>query len=95
MSMKRSKPRSSGRDLEQDDANDTFAKPKEPEKTWAEWMESAADAAFAPYALSSRYAKGQYLLHPKFGKGVVLLAEATRVEVLFEESAKKLGHATS
>ena len=93
MSMKRSKPRSSGRTQDQNEESDYFAKPKTPEKGWAEWMEGQSDDAFAPYSLNSRYEKGNLVAHPKFGKGVVVFVEGTRVEILFEEGTKKLGHA--
>lgn len=92
MSIKRSKQRSSGSGRGSDDAADPWAKPPEPEKTWTEQTEGKADDAFVPYALSTRYAKGQLLTHPKFGKGVVVNVEGARIEVLFEEGAKKLGH---
>lgn len=95
MSIKRSKQRStgSGRSSGDDDASFGWGKPPEPEKTWAEQVEGKEDDAFVPYAMSTRYAKGQLLSHPKFGKGVVTNVEGARIEVLFEEGAKKLGHA--
>ena len=42
---------------------------------------------------SNGLTKGQLLVHPKFGKGVVLGVEGQRIEVLFEDGPKKLGHA--
>ena len=94
MSMKRSKARTSGsgRSSGDDDAS-YFAKPKEPEKSWAEHMEGKKDDAFVAYSLSARFAKGQLVTHPKFGKGIVVGVEPQRIEVLFEEGPKKLGHA--
>jgi hypothetical protein len=94
MSIKRSKQRSqgSGRSSSDDDAPSGWGKPPEPEKTWTEQIEGKADDAFVPYAMSTRFAKGQLLTHPKFGKGVVTHVEGARIEVLFEEGAKKLGH---
>jgi hypothetical protein len=95
MSMKRSKPKSSGSGRNQGDDDDSyFAKPKEPEKTWAEHMDGKGDDAFVPYSLGTRFAKGQLVTHPKFGKGIVLHVEAQRIEALFEEGPKKLGHAS-
>jgi hypothetical protein len=93
MSIKRSKQRSStsGRNSDED-APLGWGKAPEPEKTWAEQVEGKADDAFAPYALTTRFGKGQLLTHPKFGKGVVTNVEGARIEVLFEEGAKKLGH---
>jgi hypothetical protein len=95
MSIKRSKQRSqgSGRSQADDDSPGGWGKPPEPEKTWAEHLEGKGDDAFLPYAMSTRFTKGQLLAHPKFGKGVVVGVEGARIEVLFEEGAKKLGHA--
>ena len=45
--------------------------------------------------MSSKYAKGDLIQHPKFGKGLVLVVEATRIEVLFQDGKKKLGHAVA
>ena len=94
MSMKRSKQRSSGpsRYSGQDDDSPPWAKPEAPEPAWAE-VESKPDASFVPFALATRYAKGDLILHPKFGKGLVLGVEGTRIEVLFQDGKKKLGHA--
>jgi len=92
MSMKRSKQRGggSGRGSEED----VWAKPPEPEPEWSE-VEGKPDGSFVPFAMSSRYAKGDLILHPKFGKGLVVFAEPTRIEVLFQDGKKKLGHAVA
>ncbi len=92
MSMKRSKQRSSGSDRFSGKEDDAWAKPSEPEPSWSE-VDSKPDDAFVPFALSRRYAKGDLILHPKFGKGLVLDVEGTRIEVLFQDGKKKLGHA--
>jgi hypothetical protein len=93
MSIKRTKPRSFGRGREAEEG--AFGGPKlvEPEKTWAEHVEGKGDEAFVPYAMTSKYAKGALLLHSKFGKGAVVAVEGSRIEVLFEDGARKLGHA--
>lgn len=91
MSMKRTKQRGAG-SRGKDTEVDFWAKPAEPEKTWEEQMEGKPDDGFLPYTLSERYAKGQFILHTKFGKGVVVDVEASRVEILFQEGRKKLGH---
>ncbi len=88
--MKRTKQRSSGRVKDVDGA--FWKKPSEPEKSWEQHMEGQADEAFAPYALTSKYTKGQLVTHVKFGKGVGVDADASRVEILFQEGKKKLGH---
>lgn len=94
MSMKRSKAKSSGSARGQSDEDSNyFAKPKEVEKTWAEQMEGKGDDQFAAYSMASRFPKGQLVFHTKFGKGVVTHVEGARIEVLFEDGVKKLGHA--
>ena len=93
MSMKRTKQRSGGR--ETDNGTDFWAKPVEPEKTWTEMTEGKEDEAFTAYSMSARFTKGQLLTHPKFGKGVVVDVEASRVEILFQDGKKKLGHGQS
>lgn len=90
MSMKRTKQRSGER--EKDQGTDFWAKPVAPEKTWEEQVEGKGDEAFTAYAMAARYTKGQLLTHPKFGKGVVVDVEASRVEILFQDGKKKLGH---
>ena len=88
--MKRGKQRVGGR--EKDIETDFWAKPTQPEKTWEEHVAEKPDDAFTPYNMADKYAKGQLLLHAKFGKGVVVDADALRVEILFQEGKKKLGH---
>jgi hypothetical protein len=97
MSMKRSKQRSSGssRYSGRDDESPTWAKPEGPEPTWAAEVESKPAGSFVPFALSSRFAKGDLIMHPKFGKGLVLDVEGARIQVLFQDGKKKLGHAGS
>jgi hypothetical protein len=93
--MKRSKARSSAgaRDSGMDDAT-YFKKTVAPELTYEQHMEGKADADFAPFAMTSTYQKGALITHPKFGKGVVTAVEGLRVEVLFAEGPKKLGHSS-
>ncbi len=95
MSMKRAKVRTTGTRNSGAEASDFFARPAVPEKTWEAQMEGAPEDAFAPYSLSARYAKGALVLHSKFGKGVIVEADAQRVEVLFSDGKRKLGHAAS
>lgn len=92
MSMKRTKQRGSGGGRDNATETDFWAKPKEVEKTWAEATENQPDEAFLPYAMTSRYTKGQLVTHPKFGKGVITDVEPVRVEILFQDGKKKLGH---
>ncbi len=92
MSMKRTKPRTSGSSRgTNEDEPAPWGKPSEPEPAWAE-IESKPDSAFRPFVMASRYAKGNLILHSKFGKGLVLGVEGTRIEVIFKDGKKKLGH---
>ena len=70
-------------------------KPAAPELTWEQQVEGKADDAFVAYALSTRFEKGQLVTHVKFGKGVVVDVEPSRVEILFQDGKKKLGHGAS
>ncbi len=90
--MKRSKQRSAGGAREKDSDGSFWAKPTAPEKSWEEHMENQPDEAFATYSLSERYVKGQLVSHSKFGKGVVLEVDGARVEILFQDGKRKLGH---
>jgi hypothetical protein len=90
MSMKRAKPKTSGKDKSTE--TDFWAKPVAPEKTWEEATLDKADSDFTPYALSQRFTKGQLVSHTKFGKGFVTDVDALRVEILFQDGKKKLGH---
>jgi hypothetical protein len=94
MSMKRSKQRSSGQSRYSggEDDSPAWAKPAEPDPSWDD-IAARPDDAFVPFVLSSRYAKGDLIVHSKFGKGIVLAVEGTRIEVLFQDGKKKLGHA--
>ena len=95
MSIKRAKQKSqgSGRGSNEDEKPAPWAKAPPPLKTWTEQVDGKADDTFAPYAQTTRFANGQLLSHPKFGKGVVTHVEGARIEVLFQDGAKKLGHA--
>ncbi len=91
MSIKRTKQRTYRR--HDDDGPFSLSKAvEEPEKTWDEHIAGQPDDAFAPYSMQSTLAKGAFITHPKFGKGVVVGVEDQRVEVLFSEGKKKLGH---
>jgi hypothetical protein len=63
-----------------------------PVGTWERLLEGKTDADFVPYAPSGRYAKGQFVAHARFGKGVVVEATATNVQIQFRDAVKKLGH---
>ena len=63
-----------------------------PEKTWEEAVAGQPDGVFIPYSLQAAFSTGALILHPTFGKGVVIGAEPSRIEVLFSDGKKKLGH---
>jgi hypothetical protein len=90
MSMKRAKAKSSSK--EKDAVTDFWAKPVAPEKTWEEATTDQDDDKFTPYSMTARFTKGQLVSHPKFGKGFVTDVETARVEILFQDGKKKLGH---
>lgn len=91
MSMKRSKEvRRRGRD---GDENDFFSnKPAAKQWDWEKDVSSQPDEVFNAYSPKARFAKDAFVVHPKFGKGVVIDVEPSRVEVLFQEGPKKLAH---
>ena len=92
--MKRSRAKSGGTGRATgEEESSYFAKPKEPEKTWAEHLEGKDDSSYVMYSMASRFTKGMLVVHTKFGKGVVVGVEPQRIEVLFEDGPKKLGHA--
>ncbi len=94
MSMKRTRAKSFGSSRRHDEGPVSFSKSAaQPEKTWEEHVTGQPDEAFAPYSMKTHYAKGALLLHPKFGKGVVIGFEGAVAVVLFPEGPKKLGHA--
>jgi hypothetical protein len=92
MSMKRSRRVSHSAKGSQAEGPFAFSQPP-PAVTWNAAVEGKSDDAFKPYAVTSAYKRDDLIAHPKFGKGVVTMVEGTRVEILFEEGAKKLGHA--
>ena len=94
MSMKRTKQRTSGSGRGSDQETDPWAKPAIPDPEWSEVV-GKPEESFVPFAMSTRFAKGDLILHAKFGKGVVLGVEGPRIEVLFQDGKKKLGHAVA
>jgi hypothetical protein len=92
MSMKRSKEvRRRGRDSEDDNG---FFSAKAAGKQW-DWDKDVAsqpDEVFTSYAPKERFAKDAFVLHAKFGKGVVVDVEPSRATVLFQDGPKKLAH---
>ena len=94
MSMKRSKGRTFGAQSEASADDKYFKKKVAVEKTFDEEMDGKTDDMFAAFSMTTTYEKGALLTHPKFGKGVVTFVEGPRIEVLFADGKKKLGHAS-
>jgi len=90
--MKRSKPRSFGAGREESSDDSFWSKPQAAEPTWDQAVAGQPDEAFSAYAMQSRFAKGQLVTHGKFGRGVVVDTDPLRVEILFQDGKKKLGH---
>lgn len=60
---------------------------------WKSAVDEQPDEAFVPYAPSAAFSPGALLVHPKFGKGLVLTTDGGKMFVLFQEGIKKLVHA--
>lgn len=94
MSMKRArKTGSSGRSGDSEAAFPLFGTPQLETRGWEELVAARGDAAFKPYAPSVVFHQHDLIEHPKFGKGIVQLVDGAKVEVLFQDGARKLGHA--
>lgn len=94
MSMKRSRRANPQGKVSQAEGPLAYAV-TETQPSWAELVTDKADSAFKPYSITATYARNDLVRHPKFGKGIVTLVEGSRIEVLFEEGSKKLGHGGS
>ena len=92
MSIKRTKQRTYSPRQRDDEPGAGMGKPNEPEKSWTDLVTGQAEEAFQPFSLKTRYAKGDFVAHPTFGKGVVLNASPTVIDVQFKDGKKKLGH---
>lgn len=91
MSMKRTKKASSGRGA-QAEGSLGFNPPSAGLPDWAEITGSRPDSAFVAYTPAQSYARNDFIAHAKFGRGVVVAVDGSRIEVLFQEGMKKLGH---
>lgn len=67
--------------------------PKGKSLKWKDAVANQPDEAFVPYAISTTFAQGDLLNHPKFGKGLVLTVDGEKIFVLFQDGIKKLVHA--
>jgi hypothetical protein len=93
MSMKRTRAKTYGSSRRGEDGTISFGKSAQAaEKSWDDYVSGQGDEAFLPYSMKSKFEQGALINHPKFGKGVVLGVEEQRMDVLFAEGKKKLGH---
>ena len=77
----------------QDDKDGEFNFITKPEPiTWNGAVEGKEDKDFAPYSVKNTYTVGDLLMHPRYGKGVVSFVEDNKIDVLFEDGARKLAH---
>jgi hypothetical protein len=94
MSIKRQRQYSSAsRSTDASEKKKKASKDKNPAPDWEEKIKDQSADAFAPYAMTTKFEKETFLLHPTFGRGFVMTDEGTRIEVLFESGVKKLMHA--
>jgi hypothetical protein len=92
MSIKRTKQRSFTRNRGGEGTDFSFLSAPAQEASWVEHVKDQADTLFKPYRMSDTFSKGDFILHPKFGKGLVASIEDVHIVVLFEDGKKKLGH---
>lgn len=92
MSMKRTKQSKAPSARGSASSSRTASKAKEVVKTWAQWTEGQPDSAFVTYNMKERYGKGQLLSHATFGRGAVVAAHDSLVEVIFADGQRRLGH---
>ncbi len=92
MSIKRSKEVRHRRDPGEADDSSFSSRPPPRKWDWEKDVMPHPDDAFTPYVTSGRYFAEALLVHPVFGKGVVIAADPRRIEVLFQDGPKKLVH---
>ncbi|MDP3278699.1 MAG: hypothetical protein Q8Q09_26145 [Deltaproteobacteria bacterium] len=59
------------------------------------WQEAVGDrdaSAFKTWSMTAHFNQNELLEHPKFGRGVVVFVQGPRIEVLFQDGKKMLGH---
>ena len=95
MSIKRAKTATRGKSKDEGSDTGMGSSKAAPAPIWKDQVGAKSEDAFSPYALGTTFQKGSLIQHSKFGKGLVTSVEGARIEVLFEDGSKKLGHATS
>lgn len=94
MSMKRArKTGPGGRGSNAEGALTPFGQPLPSIPSWQEAVGDKPDAPSRPWALTETFARDEIIEHPKFGKGLVVMVQGTKIQVLFQEGTKMLGHA--
>jgi len=92
MSMKRSKQAPKGRRSDSRDDSSGVKKTATAAIDWEAKVANQPDADFMAYDINASFAKGALIKHDIFGKGLVTQADRQRIEVVFQEGAKKLAH---
>jgi hypothetical protein len=70
-----------------------FGQALPPVPTWQEAVGDKPDAPSRAWSMSTSFARDEIIEHPKFGKGVVVMVQGAKIQVLFQEGTKMLGHA--
>ena len=92
--MKRTRRASgSGKGSQSEGTAFAFGNAPAPPPTWAEAIKDKPDSEFKSYAMTATFSRDDLVSHAKFGKGVVTMVDGSRVEILFEDGARKLSHA--
>ncbi len=92
MSIKRTQSRSTRQSSHAGSGSSIFGagKPKEKEPVWQEDVADRPDDAFTAYSRAGRFASGELVSHPTFGKGLVVRIDGKKMEVLFSDSRRTL-----
>lgn len=60
---------------------------------WQAAVADKPDAPSRPWSMTVSFARDEIIEHPKFGKGIVVMVQGTKITVLFQEGTKILAHA--
>jgi hypothetical protein len=94
MSMKRArKTGPGGRAGDSEGALTPFGQALPTIPSWQEAVGDKTDLTCRPWSLTTSFARNEVIEHPKFGKGLVVFVQGTKIQVLFQEGTKMLGHA--
>jgi hypothetical protein len=95
MSMKRvrSKTGPAGRGSSSEGALTPFGQALPGIPAWQEAVGDKPDAPSRAWSMSTTFVRDEIIEHPKFGKGLIVMVQGTKIHVLFQEGTKILGHA--